>query len=43
MFVGLIVRTLIAAAIVIAILWLVLKLDKLADAYTAKLREETTH
>jgi hypothetical protein len=44
MFVGLIVRTLIAAAIIVAILWLVLKLGRLADAYTAKLRrEETTH
>jgi hypothetical protein len=44
MFVGLVVRTLIAAVIIVAILWLVLKLGRLADAYTAKLRrEETTH
>ena len=38
MFVGLIIRTLIAAVIIIAILWLVLKLGRLADAYTQKLR-----
>jgi hypothetical protein len=44
MFVGLIVRALIAAVIIIAILWLIVKLGRLADACTAKLRrEETTH
>jgi hypothetical protein len=43
LFVGLIMRTLIAAVIIVAILWLVFKLGKLADAYTARLREETAH
>jgi uncharacterized protein HemY len=44
LFVGLIVRSLIAVVIIVAILWLVFKLGKLADAYTAKLRrEETAH
>ena len=38
LFTGLIIRTAIAAVIIIAILWLVLKLGKLADAYTQKLR-----
>jgi len=38
LFVGLIIRTVIAAVIIAAVLWLVFKLGKLADAYTEKLR-----
>jgi hypothetical protein len=37
-FVGLIIRTVIAVVVVAALLWLVFKLGKLADAYTQKLR-----
>jgi hypothetical protein len=44
LFVGLIIKTLIAVVFIVAILWLVFKLGKLADAYTGKLRrEETAH
>jgi len=38
LFIGLIVRTVIAAVVIVALLWLVLKLGRLADAYTDKLR-----
>ena len=38
LFIGLIIRTVLAAAIVVALIWLVLKLGKLADAYTKKLK-----
>jgi hypothetical protein len=38
LFVGFIVRTLIAAVVIVATLWLVFKLGKLADAYAGKLR-----
>ena len=38
LFVGLIIRAVIAAAAIAAVLWLVFKLGKLADAYTEKLR-----
>ncbi len=38
LFIGLIIRTVIAAVIIAAVLWLVFKLGKLADAYTEKLR-----
>jgi len=38
LFTGLIIRTVLAAAVIVAILWLVFKLGKLADAYTEKLR-----
>jgi hypothetical protein len=38
LFIGLIIRTAIAAVVIIAILWLVFKLGRLADAYTQKLR-----
>ena len=38
LFIGLIVRTMIAVVVVVAVLWLVFKLSKVADAYTDKLR-----
>jgi hypothetical protein len=38
LFIGLIIRTVIAVVVVAAVLWLVLKLGKVADAYTEKLR-----
>jgi uncharacterized protein HemY len=38
LFTGLIIRTVIAVAIIVAVLWLIFKLGKLADAYTEKLR-----
>jgi len=38
LFTGLIIRTAIAVVVIGAILWLVFKLGKLADAYTEKLR-----
>jgi hypothetical protein len=37
-FTGLIIRTVIAVIIIAAVLWLVFKLGKLADAYNEKLR-----
>jgi len=40
LFIGLIIRTVIAVVIVAAVLWLVFKLGKLADAYTEKLRRK---
>jgi hypothetical protein len=36
--IGLIIRTVIAVIVIAAVLWLVFKLGKLADAYTEKLR-----
>jgi hypothetical protein len=38
LFIGLILRTAIAVVVVAAVVWLVFKLGKLADAYTEKLR-----
>jgi uncharacterized membrane protein len=38
LFAGLIIRTVLAVVVVVAILWLVFKLAKLADAYAEKLR-----
>ncbi len=38
LFTGLVVRTVLAAIIVGAFVWLIFKLGKLADAYTEKLR-----
>ena len=38
LFIGLIIRTVIAVVVIAAVLWLVLKLGKVADAYTEKLR-----
>jgi hypothetical protein len=38
LFTGLIIRTVIAVVVIAAVLWLVLKLGKLADAYTEKLK-----
>jgi len=40
LFIGLIVRTVIAAIVIVALLWLVLKLGRLADAYTEKLKQK---
>ena len=37
LFAGLIIRTVLAAAIIIAIIWLVIKLGRVADAYTEKI------
>jgi hypothetical protein len=38
LFTGLILRTVLAAVVIVAILWLVFKLGRLADAYVEKLR-----
>jgi hypothetical protein len=38
-FLGLVIRTVFGAAIVIALLWLFFKLGKLAEAYTKKLQK----
>ena len=38
MFLGLVVRTILGAAIVVAVVWLLFKLAKLADAYTKRLQ-----
>ena len=38
LFTGLIFRTIIAVVIIAAVLWLVFKLGKVADAYTEKLK-----
>jgi len=38
LFIGLIIRTVIAVVVIAAVLWLIFKLGKLADAYTEKLR-----
>ena len=38
LFIGLVIRTVLAAVVIVAVLWLVFKLGKLADAYTEKLR-----
>jgi len=40
LFVGLIIKTAVAAVVIVAILWLVLKLGKLADAYRGKIVSE---
>lgn len=38
LFVGLIIRTVLAVVVIAAALWLVVKLGKVADAYAEKLR-----
>jgi len=38
LFTGLIIRTVIAVVVIVALLWLVFKLGKLAEAYTEKLK-----
>jgi len=38
LFTEFIIRTVLAAAVIVAILWLIFKLGKLADAYTEKSR-----
>ena len=40
LFVGLVIRTILGAAIVVALVWLLFKLAKLADAYTKKLQSK---
>jgi len=40
LFLGLVVRTILGAAIVIALVWMLFKLAKLADAYTKKLQSK---
>jgi hypothetical protein len=38
LFIGFIIKTVLAAAIIVALIWLILKLGKLADTYTKKLK-----
>jgi len=38
LFTGLVIRTVLAVVVIAAVLWLVFKLGRLADAYTEKLR-----
>lgn len=38
LFLGLVIRSIFGAALVIAVVWLLFKLAKLADAYTQKLQ-----
>lgn len=38
LFTGLVIRTVIAVVVIAAVLWLVFKLGKVADAYAEKLR-----
>jgi hypothetical protein len=40
LFLGLVIRTVLGAAVVIAVVWLLFKLSKLADAYTRKLQSK---
>jgi hypothetical protein len=40
LFLGLVVRTILGAAMVVAVVWLLFKLAKLADAYTKKLQSK---
>lgn len=37
-FLGLLIRTILGATVVVALVWLVFKLGKLAEAYTKKLQ-----
>jgi hypothetical protein len=41
LFTGLIIRTLLGAALVVAVVWLLWKIGRLADAYAEKLRTST--
>lgn len=41
LFLGLVIRTILGAAVVVAAVWLLFKLAKLADAYTGKLQAKT--
>ena len=38
LFIGLILRTILAAVVVVAVLWLFWKIGKLADAYAEKIK-----
>ena len=40
LFLGLVVRSILGAVLVIAVVWLLLKLAKLVDAYTKKLQSK---
>jgi hypothetical protein len=40
LFLGLVIRTIFGAALVIAVVWLLFKLTKLADVYTKKLQSK---
>jgi len=40
LFLGLVIRTIFGAAIVVALVWLMFKLAKLTDAYTKKLQSK---
>jgi len=42
LFIGLVIRTIFAAAIVIVGLWLLLKIGRLIDAYTEKIKPNRT-
>lgn len=41
LFIGLLIRTVFAAVIVAVAIWLLLKVGRLADAYTAKIKSST--
>jgi uncharacterized membrane protein len=41
LFIGLLIRTIFAAAIVVIFVWLLLKLGRLIDAYTDKMKSQT--
>jgi len=40
MFLGLVIRTVLGAAVVVAMIWLFFKLGKLAEAYTKRLQRK---
>jgi hypothetical protein len=40
LFIGLVIRTILGAAVVVALVWFFFKLGKLADAYTKKLESK---
>jgi uncharacterized protein HemY len=43
LFIGLIIRTVLAVVVITAVVWLVIKLGRLADAYTEKLKAKQTN
>jgi len=42
LFLGLLIRTVFAAAIVVIVVWLLLKVGRLADAYTEKIKAQAS-
>jgi uncharacterized membrane protein len=40
LFIGLLIRTVFAAVIVVIVVWLLIKLGRLADAYTEKIKAQ---